>query len=72
MVVNSTRVATQPRAQRSRDAVKALVLHDLFTGYDAETLDKIGRDFACEVMRRHLRPDMVHRADWHRTQGHRW
>jgi phosphatidylglycerophosphatase C len=70
MVVNSTRVATQPRAQRSRDALKALVLHDLFAGFDAATFDEIGREFASEVIQRHLRSEMVQRADWHRTQSH--
>ena len=26
--------------------------------------------FAFEIVQRHLRADMVQRADWHRTQGH--
>jgi HAD superfamily hydrolase (TIGR01490 family) len=70
MAVNTARLATGPRRERSRDALKALVLRDLFAGYDAATLDEIGRGFAFEIVQRHLRADMVQRADWHRTQGH--
>jgi phosphatidylglycerophosphatase C len=70
LAANSTRVATRPRSQRSRDALKALVLRDLFAGYDADTLDEIGRGFAFEIVQRHLRAEMVQRADWHRTQSH--
>ena len=54
-----------------RDAVKAEVLRRIFTGYDVERLDKLGRAFAFDVMRRHLRAETVDRVDWHRTQGHR-
>ena len=70
MAVNTARVARQPRSARSRDALKALVLRDLFAGYEAAALDEIGRGFAFEIVQRHLRSDMVQRADWHRTQGH--
>ena len=70
MAVNSARIAARPRSRRSRDALKALVLRDLFAGYDAEALDEIGRGFAFEIIQRHLRADMVQRADWHRTQSH--
>jgi phosphatidylglycerophosphatase C len=70
MAVNTARVALQSRSARSRDALKALVLRDLFAGYDSAALDEIGRGFAFEIVQRHLRADMVQRADWHRTQGH--
>jgi phosphatidylglycerophosphatase C len=70
MAVNSGRVAARPRSQRSRDALKALVLHDLFAGYDAAALDEVGRGYAREIVQRHLRSEMVERADWHRTQSH--
>ena len=70
MAVNTARLAAGPAKDRSRDALKALVLQDLFGGYDAATLDEIGRGFAFEIVQRHLRADMVQRADWHRTQGH--
>ena len=51
--------------------MKADVVRRVFTGYDAERLDKLGRAFAFDIMRRHLRPHTVDRVDWHRTQGHR-
>ena len=70
MAVNTARVARGNRTARSRDALKALVLHDLFAGHDAATLDEIARGYAFEIAERHLRSDMVQRADWHRTQGH--
>ncbi|HEX5586311.1 MAG TPA: HAD-IB family hydrolase, partial [Acidimicrobiia bacterium] len=70
MAVNTARIARQRRSTRSRDALKALVLRDLFAGYDAVAIDEIGRGFAFEIVQRHLRADMVQRADWHRTQGH--
>jgi phosphatidylglycerophosphatase C len=70
MAIGSARIAARPRARRSRDELKAMVLRDLFAGYDAEALDEIGRGFAFEIIQRHLRPDMVQRADWHRTQAH--
>src|SRR5262245_46634414 len=70
MAVNTARVARGSRSGRSRDELKALVLRDLFGGYDSAALDEIGRGFAFEIVQRHLRSDMVQRADWHRTQGH--
>jgi phosphatidylglycerophosphatase C len=70
MAVNAARIASGTSQQRSRDALKARVLQDLFGGYDAAALDEIGRGFAFEIVQRHLRADMVQRADWHRTQGH--
>ena len=70
MATSTARLARSPRATWSRDEMKALVLHDLFAGYDGEALDEIGRGFAFEIIQRHLAPDMVQRADWHRTQGH--
>jgi phosphatidylglycerophosphatase C len=71
MALGSARIARRSRARRSRDELKAMVLRDLFTGYDAEALDEIGRGFAFEIIQRHLRADMVQRADWHRTQSHK-
>jgi phosphatidylglycerophosphatase C len=70
MAVNSGRLARSSRHSRSRDALKARVLHDLFVGFDAEVIDEIGRGFAFEIIQRHLATEMVQRADWHRTQGH--
>jgi phosphatidylglycerophosphatase C len=57
--------------QWSRNALKAEVVRRLLTGYDAERFDSLGRAFAFDILRRHLRSDVVERVDWHRTQGHR-
>jgi HAD superfamily hydrolase (TIGR01490 family) len=70
IATSGVRMAGRGRSER-RDAVKADVVRRVFTGYDAERLDKLGRAFAFDVMRRHLRPHTVDRVDWHRTQGHR-
>jgi phosphatidylglycerophosphatase C len=70
MAASSARLARSPRSTWSRDEMKALVLHDLFAGYADDALDEIGRGFAFEIIQRHLAPEMVQRADWHRTQGH--
>jgi phosphatidylglycerophosphatase C len=62
---------TLGRGSRSRNALKAEVVRRLLTGHDAERFDSLGRAFAFEILRRHLRGDVVERVDWHRTQGHR-
>jgi phosphatidylglycerophosphatase C len=56
---------------RSRNALKEEVVARLFAGMSAARLDAIGRAFAFDILRRHLRADTVDRVDWHRTQGHR-
>jgi HAD superfamily hydrolase (TIGR01490 family) len=70
IATSGIRCARHGRSDR-RDAVKADVVRRIFTGYDAERLDKLGRAFAFDIMRRHLRAHTVDRVDWHRTQGHR-
>lgn len=64
-------VALDGRASWSRNALKAEVVRRTLTGYDAERFESLGRTFAFEILRRHLRGDVVERVDWHRTQGHR-
>jgi phosphatidylglycerophosphatase C len=54
-----------------RNALKEQVVASLLAGMPAARLDMIGRAFAFDVLRRHLRADTVERVDWHRTQGHR-
>jgi phosphatidylglycerophosphatase C len=71
LAASGVRVASHGRAEWGRDAVKAEVVRRIFAGYDPEQLDKLGRAFAFDVMRRHLRAQTVDRVDWHRTQGHR-
>jgi phosphatidylglycerophosphatase C len=55
---------------RLRNALKEQVVARLLAGMPAARLDMIGRAFAFDVLRRHLRADTVERVDWHRTQGH--
>jgi phosphatidylglycerophosphatase C len=71
LATSGVRVACNGRSDWRRDALKAEVLRRTFTGYDAERLDAIGRAFAFDIMRRHLRAEAVDRVDWHRTQGHK-
>jgi phosphatidylglycerophosphatase C len=71
LATSGVRVASHGRSEWGRDAVKAEVLRRIFTGYDADRLDKLGLEFAFDIMRRHLRAQTVDRVDWHRTQGHR-
>jgi len=71
LAASGVRVAGNGRSEWRRDALKAEVLRRLFAGYDAERLDELGRAFAFDIVRRHLREDAVDRVDWHRTQGHK-
>jgi phosphatidylglycerophosphatase C len=68
---STVRVATSARAKRTRDALKAEVVRRVFAGRDAESVDALARDFAVEVVHRHLRAEAVARTEWHREQGHR-
>jgi HAD superfamily hydrolase (TIGR01490 family) len=71
LATSGVRVARNRRSEWGRDAVKAEMLRRIFAGFDAERLDTIGRAFALDIVRRHLRPEAVDRVDWHRTQGHK-
>ena len=53
-----------------RDAAKVALVRRTLTGYDAGRVGEVAADFADEVIARHLRPDVVERAAWHRNQGH--
>jgi len=71
LAASGARLATPGGQPWSRNTLKAEVVRRLLAGYDAERLAVIGRAFAFDVLRRHLRTDTVERVDWHRTQGHR-
>jgi phosphatidylglycerophosphatase C len=71
LAASGVRAARNGRSEWKRDAIKAELLRRTFTGYDAERLDELGRAFAFDIMRRHLRAEAVDRVDWHRTQGHK-
>jgi phosphatidylglycerophosphatase C len=53
-----------------RDAAKVALVRHTLTGYDADRLSEVAGTFAQDVLARHLRADVVERAEWHRNQGH--
>jgi phosphatidylglycerophosphatase C len=53
-----------------RDRAKAALVRHTLTGYDADRLSEVAGTFAQDVLARHLRADVVERAEWHRSQGH--
>jgi HAD superfamily hydrolase (TIGR01490 family) len=65
------RLAQAGRANWSRNAMKAEVLQQLMEGREIADLDDTAREFAADVVVRHLNAEAVERADWHRVQGHR-
>jgi HAD superfamily hydrolase (TIGR01490 family) len=71
LAASGARTLSAGRAEWRRDTVKAEVVRRLFEGEDAERVATLGRAFAFDIVRRHLRADAVDRVDWHRTQGHR-
>ena len=71
LVASGLRVTGNRRSGEWRDALKAEVVRRIFTGFDAERFDALGNAFAFDLLRRRLRPDVVDRVDWHRTQGHK-
>jgi HAD superfamily hydrolase (TIGR01490 family) len=71
LAASGVRIAGRGRSHWRRDAVKAEVVRRTLAGYDAERLDSLGRAFAFDILRRHLRAEAVDRVDWHRTQGHK-
>jgi phosphatidylglycerophosphatase C len=68
---SGARLVRRGRSGWNRNALKVEVVRRVLTGFDAERFDELGRAFAFEILRRHLRRDTVERVDWHRTQGHR-
>jgi HAD superfamily hydrolase (TIGR01490 family) len=70
-ITGAVHLAQAGRAHWSRNAMKAEVLQQLVAGRDRADLDDTAREFAADVVVRHLRAEAVERADWHRVQGHR-
>jgi len=58
-------------ARRDRDLVKALVVGSVHRGRPVDTVRAIGAEFAVDVERNRLRPDVLARLRWHQEQGHR-
>ncbi|MFO7591265.1 MAG: HAD-IB family hydrolase [Acidimicrobiia bacterium] len=52
-----------------RDAVKARFVRAL-AGRDEQEIRAVAARIAADVLARHLRPDVVARAAWHRREGH--
>lgn len=57
-------------ARNRRDAVKARLVRRLLTGRAEAEILELANAFADDVVARHLRNDVVARAEWHRDQGH--
>ncbi|HET6953127.1 MAG TPA: HAD-IB family hydrolase [Acidimicrobiales bacterium] len=54
---------------RERDALKVATVGHLFRGMPADRLDELGRAYVPTLVEV-LRPEMVERLDWHRSEGH--
>jgi phosphatidylglycerophosphatase C len=64
-------VASAPAlALHRRDAAKARAVRHIFAGRDAAEVRSEGKAFADEVVARHLNPDALARAAWHRSNDH--
>lgn len=56
--------------QRDRDRMKALATRAVMTGLERHHVDRMGREFAAEIVATWMRPDTNQRLQWHRQQGH--
>jgi phosphatidylglycerophosphatase C len=57
-------------ARGRRDAVKARLARDLLAGRDEVQTRVVAERFASGCLERHLRADVLDRAEWHRHEGH--
>jgi len=62
--------ATPNLVRRRRNAVKAHLVRELLADRSEADVQAVADDFARELVADHLRPDVIARAEWHRTQGH--
>jgi phosphatidylglycerophosphatase C len=53
-----------------RDALKAVATQGVLAGRSVAELDRLGAEFAREIVAGWLRSDTVARLGWHRAQGH--
>jgi phosphatidylglycerophosphatase C len=53
-----------------RDVAKAVVLRGVLAGTPVDGLTEAAEEFADHVVAHRLRPDVRHRVDWHRGEGH--
>ena len=57
--------------RRDRDRFKASAVRAVFTGREAEAVERIGSSFAKTIQERWLRADTPRRLRWHQDEGHR-
>ena len=62
--------ATPDLVRRRRNAVKAHLVRRLLTGRSSADVQQVADAFAADVIARHLRDDVLARAEWHRGEGH--
>jgi phosphatidylglycerophosphatase C len=63
------RAAIGARRARGRDAFKVALVGQLFRGWPAERLERLGHAYVPTVLAA-LRPGLRERLDWHRRRGH--
>jgi phosphatidylglycerophosphatase C len=66
----SPRLVAAALNEERRDAAKVALVRRTLTGYEAARLTDVATGFADDVIAHHLRPDVVERVEWHRSQGH--
>jgi phosphatidylglycerophosphatase C len=70
LVTISPRLFAAALNDERRDTAKVALVRRTLAGYDAGRIAEVAAEFADDVMDRHLRPDVVERVAWHRSQGH--
>ena len=53
-----------------RDIAKVAMLRRVLGGREYAEIERHGVEFSAEVVRRHLRDDVLARLQWHREEGH--
>lgn len=56
--------------QRNRDGLKAHFVRSFMSGLAVESVETKGAEFAAEIARGWIRPDVAQRLRWHQDQGH--
>src|SRR5262249_31349803 len=69
LAVGLARTGVTGRSGWSRDRCKEAVTVAALAGLDVTTVDEIARAHAAAIVERHLRADVLERAEWHRRRG---
>lgn len=56
---------------KDRNAMRAVGTEAVFTGRDAEHVNRLAHDYGREIVAGNLRADTVERVRWHLAEGHR-